>query len=286
MAVRIVTDSASYLPEPLRVQRSIAQVPLYIREGEHLVRETDLDLPAFYRRLVDAPDFPGTSQPAPEDFARVFAEAVAGGHEVLAVLLSGSMSSTVASADAGATSIRAEHVGALIRIVDSRANCMQEGFAVLAASDAAEAGGSIAECEAAARESMRRGRFLFAPKSLEYLRRGGRISGAAALLGSVLSLVPVLTAEDGETAVAARVRSQEKAMRTIADLMRADVQRCGLRRVVVQGIVDLDRAQAFAREYIDPIAGKSVEVVPVGPLIGLHVGPAVGVAYETVEPLR
>lgn len=286
MAVRIVTDSASYLPEPLRTQLGIVQVPLYIREGEHLVHETELDLPAFYRRLVDAPDLPGTSQPAPEDFARVFADAVAEGQEVLAVLLSGSMSSTVASADAGARAVQAAHPDAVIRIVDSKANCMQEGFAVLAAAEAAEAGGTISDCEAAARESMRRGRFLFAPQGLEYLKRGGRISGAAALLGSVLNLVPVLTAEDGETAVAARVRSQEKAMRTIASLMRADVERLGLRHAVVQGIVDLDRARRFARDHIEPMVGKSVNVIPVGPVIGLHVGPAVGVAYETVEPLR
>jgi DegV family protein with EDD domain len=286
MSVRIVTDSASYLPEPLRRERGIAQVSLYIRDGDQVVRETELDIPEFYRRLVTAPVLPQTAQPAPEDFADVFEAAVVEGHDVVAVLLSGSMSSTVASADAGARRVLADHPGATITVVDSRANCMQEGFAVMAAADVAASGGSAIECEDAARDAMRRGRFLFAPKSLEYLKRGGRISGAAALLGSVLQLVPVLTAEDGQTAVAARVRSQEKAMRAIAQHMREDVERCGLSQVVVQGIVDLERAHDFAREHIEPVAGRPVEVVPVGPVIGLHVGPAVGVAYETVEPLR
>jgi len=132
---------------------------------------------------------------------------------------------------------------------------------------------------------MRRSRFLFAPQSLEYLRRGGRISAAGALLGSILGIVPVLTAENGETGVAGRTRTQTRALQAIARLMRADVERCGLNQVVVQTIGDVEQGRAFARDHIEPIAGRPVEVIPIGPVIGLHVGPAVGVTYETIEPL-
>jgi fatty acid-binding protein DegV len=97
---------------------------------------------------------------------------------------------------------------------------------------------------------------------------------------------PVLTAQDGETAVAGRARTREAAMRTIASLMRADVDRCGLKQVVVQTIADTAAAIEFGRTHIEPIAGGPVPVIPIGPVIGLHVGPAVGIAYETVEPLR
>jgi DegV family protein with EDD domain len=251
-----------------------------------MILETDVDAASFYRRLPDARSLPTTSQPSPEDFARAFVDALADGFDVLAVLISGAMSGTVSSAEAAAQMVRDASPGARIAVLDSRANCMQEGFAVLAAARAAEAGGSLAECEAAARESMRRGRFLFAPASLDQLRRGGRISAAASLLGSLLRIVPVLTAQDGETAVAGRARTREAAMRTIASLMRADVDRCGLKQVVVQTIADTAAAIEFGRTHIEPIAGGPVPVIPIGPVIGLHVGPAVGIAYETVEPLR
>lgn len=286
LGVQVITDSASYLPPELRRRYGIVEVPLYVREGDAVSPETEIDVDAFYARLVAAPALPTTSQPSPEDFARAFSDAVAAGFDVVAVLISGGMSGTVSSADAAARMVRESSPRAGIAVVDSHANCMQEGFAVVAAAEVAHAGGSLAECEHAARESMRRSRFLFTPVTLDYLRRGGRISAAAALLGSVLHIVPVLTAEDGQTGVAGRVRTHRRALETIARLLHADVERCGLKQAVVQTIAESGPGVAFAREYIEPIAGGPVPVIPIGPAVGLHVGPAVGVTYETIEPLR
>jgi DegV family protein with EDD domain len=286
MAVRVITDSASYLPPDVRSRHGIVEVPLFVREDEVVTPETEIDRDAFYARLVTAPALPTTSQPAPLDFARVFSDAVAKGFDVIAVLISGGMSGTVSSAETAARMVRESSPGAGIAVVDSRANCMQEGFAVLAAAEVASAGGALAECERAARESMRRSRFLFTPVTLDYLRRGGRISAAAALLGSVLRIVPVLTAEAGSTGVAGRARTHRRALDTIAKLVAADVERCGLKQIVVQTIADIEPGIAFSRDYIEPIAGRPVPVIPIGPAVGLHVGPAIGVTYETIEPLQ
>lgn len=163
---------------------------------------------------------------------------------------------------------------------------MQEGFAVVAAAERAAQGASLEECERAARETMPRSRFLFTPVSLEYLRRGGRISAAAALLGSVLRIAPVLTADDGETGVAGKARTHGRALEVITRLMKSDVERCGIKQVFVQTIADVTHGVEFARTHIEPIVKRDVPVVPIGPVIGLHVGPAVGVTYETIEPLR
>jgi len=225
MPVRVITDSASYLPPDLRRRLNIAEVPIYVREGESMAPETEIGVAAFYQRLVKSPALQTTSQPSPEDFMKAFSGAIADGSDVIAVLISGGMSGTVASADTAAQLVREMSPGARIAVVDSRANCMQEGFAVLAAARTAEAGGSLEECERAARESMRRSRFLFTPVSLDYLRRGGRISAAAALLGSVLHIVPVLTAKDGETGVAGRTRTRARAWSIIARLSPGDPDR-------------------------------------------------------------
>ena len=284
MAVVVVTDSASYLPAALRDSLGVRVVSMYVAEDGRVTPEAELDWPEFYARLSTTRELPTTSQPTVQDLQTVFAEAVSEDREVLAVLISGGMSGTVTSAEMAARLVMEVSPDARVTVVDSRANCMQEGFAVMAAAEAARSGASLAECELAARESMRRSRFLFVPGSLEYLRRGGRISAAGALLGALLRVAPVLTAANGETGVAGRARTTSRAKEMIARLMRADVNRLGLKRVVVQTIGDIRAGTEFAREHIEPIAGYPVEVVPIGPVVGLHVGPAVGVAYETLDP--
>jgi len=284
--VRIVTDSTNYLPQADLERLGITVVSLFVNDGDAMRREVEIDLAAFYRRLADTRTIPTSSQPSPDDLVRAFTEATASGDDVLGLFMSGKMSGSSQVAQLAADLVRSSSPEARIAVVDTESNCMQEGFAVLSAAETAQNGGSLEECEQDARDTMARTRFLFTPHSLEYLRRGGRISGASALLGGVLQIMPILTVEDGATAVAAKVRTRKRALAEIAALMRADVERCGLRRAAVHAIVDLEAAAEFGRDLIDPIAGAPVPVVPIGPVIGLHVGPAVGVAYETLQPLR
>ena len=286
MGVVTITDSANALPAADLERLGILVVPISVIEGGASTPESEIDLAAFQQCLAGVATVPTTSQPSPEAFARVFDEAAAAGDDVIAVLMSARLSGTYHSAELGAALARERHPSARITLVDSRSNSMQEGFAVLAAAECAAAGGTLEECEAAALASVVRSRFLFSPVSLEYLGRGGRLLGAASLVGSILRIVPVLTAADGVTGVAAVVRSQHKALAKMAAVMRADVERCGIRRAAVQVITSAEVAADFARELIEPITGFAVPVVPVGAAVSVHVGPAVGVAYETVRPLR
>lgn len=286
MGVVTITDSANALPLEDLTRLGIRVVPIRVNEDGASTPETEVDLAALHQRLVTAKVLPTTSQPSPEDFADVFSEVAEAGDDAIAVLISAKLSGTYASAELGASLAREGRPSARITLVDSKSNSMQEGFAVLAAAERAAAGGSLDECEAAALASVARSRFLFSPVSLEYLKRGGRLLGAASLVGSILRISPILTASNGSTGVAAVVRSQHKALTKMAALMRADVARCGLKRAVVQVIAEVEVASRFARELIEPIAGGPVPVVPVGAAVSIHVGPAVGLAYETVEPLR
>lgn len=284
MPVLVITDTASGLPREDIERLGIRIVPLYIQEGGVSRPETEYDLAALYSRLEAGPLSVTTSQPAPSDFADAFRNLPVDG--AIAVLLSGNMSSTLRAAGFGLQLAREEAPGTRVVFVDSESNSMQEGFAALAAAECAATGGDLAACEAAARASIARSRFLFAPRSLKHLAQGGRIGAAVALLGSAIRIVPILTAAEGTTGVAAVSRTYSNALARIAALMRRDVERAGLKRVVVQAIAQIDHAAQFARELIEPIAGRPVPVVPVAASIGVHVGPAIGVAYETIEPLR
>lgn len=287
MPVGIVCDSTAYLSAEEVEEYRLRVASLWVNDGERQQRELDIDLDAFYSRLADTQKLPTSSQPSPEEMSERWRTALDDGDgEAIGVFISGDMSGTCESARLAAELVREERPDARIEIVDSRSNCMQEGLAVLAAAKAARVGASLAECADAARETVRRTRFLFSPHSLEYLRRGGRIGNASALLGSLLQIVPVLTVENGVTTTATKVRTRAKALGEIASRFLAEVEEHGLRDVVVHSIADLATAERFAAERIEPIVGRAVKVVPIGPVVGLHVGPAVGLVYETERPLR
>ncbi|GAB4281364.1 MAG: DegV family protein [Coriobacteriia bacterium] len=286
MAVRVVTDSASSVGGPDLERLGIATVPLVVTVGERVLSEDHLQDPGFPAQVASLADLPRTSQPSPEEFASTFRSILAGGDDVLSVLISAGLSGTMRSAEMAADIVRSESPGARIAIVDSRSNSMEEGFAVLAAAEAAAAGAGLDACVEAAEETTRRTRFLFTPRTLEHLRRGGRISGAAGLLGVMLKIAPVLTAEKGATGVAAVARGGRAAWRKIASLMRGDVERYGLRQAAVQFFADRADALRFAAEVVEPIAGGGVPIVPIPAVVGVHVGPAVGVVYKTERPMR
>jgi DegV family protein with EDD domain len=229
---------------------------------------------------------PTTSQASVDDLAAAFRTALDAGRDVVGIFISEAMSGTVQAARIAAGVVAEEGAVGRIEVVDSQSNCMQLGVAVLSAARAAQAGEGPDACVSAARETMRRSRYLFTPASLEYLRRGGRIGGASALLGQLLQVRPILTVEMGETQSFAKVRTSAKALATIAETFRTDVASKGLRNVYCHSIADRQTAERFAVEQIEPIAGRPVDVVPIGPVIGLHVGQAVGLVYQTEEPLR
>jgi len=286
MGVRVVTDSVSYLPSETCDELGIDVVSLQIVDGGVSRREVEVDYDDFYRRLADTTVLPTSAQPSPEEMVAALRRGAEAGDEVLGIFMTAKMSGTVESARMAASMVAEEVPGARIEILDAESNSMQEGFAVEAAARVAADGGSMEDCLAAARDTIARTRFVFTPNSLEYLRRGGRIGNASALLGTMLQICPVLTVEDSVTTSVAKVRTHSKALRYIADWFARDVEEHGFRRAIVHSIAMHEDAKLFAEGRIEPIAKASVPVIPIGPVIGTHVGPAVAVVYETEEPLR
>jgi len=281
--VSVVTDSVASIPIDLVAENEIDVVPLFINDGESHRPETEIDLPTFYRRLADMTTLPTSSQPSVEALLGAFRRALQRGSDVVGVFVSSKMSGTYETARLAAEMSLSEFPGRRIELVDSESNSMEEGFGALAAAKAARAGAAIEWCVEAARESLRRARFLFTPHTLEYLRRGGRIGGASALIGGLLQIRPILTVERGETQQFARVRTQSRALAEIARRFADDVAAFGLAEVIVHYIADEDLARAWSEQAIEPVVGGSVRVAPVSPVVGLHTGPAVGVVYVTAR---
>lgn len=285
MAVSVVTDSTSYLPPDLRAEYSISVVSLSVNFGDESHRELDVDYEWFYRRLAAHKGLPTSAAPPASEFIDAFTQAVEVGDEVVGVFLSSLMSGTLQAAELAKRMVLERRPEARIELVDGRSNCMQLGMTVLAAARAAAAGADAAGAVRAAEDTIARTRFLFVPETLEYLRRGGRIGGASALLGGVLQIRPILTVAVGETSVYAKVRTKRRALAEIVSVVERDAARCGLAEVVVHHIEDEQEGELLA-DMLREVAGPGIRVVPVGPVIGLHVGPGTaGVVYRTEQLL-
>lgn len=219
-----------------------------------------------------------TSRPAPQVFADTYAAcAAAGAESVVSIHLSGDMSGTVEAAMIGA-----RHSPIPVRVIDSRSLGMGLGFPVLAAARAAAAGADQAEVEAAARARMAAVSAYFYVDTLEYLRRGGRIGAAQALLGTALSVKPLLTVSGGRIVPLEKVRTSSRAIARLADIA---VQRAGDGPVelAVHHLANPEKAQALAAGLAERLpAADEVVLRDVGAVIGAHVGP--GMLAVVVAP--
>jgi DegV family protein with EDD domain len=263
--VAVVTDSTAYLPPEL--VGDVVVVPLQVTMGERSALE-GVDLtPAEFASWIAGPGRRATtSQPSPAAFASAFASCAS--DEIVAVHLSGALSGTVGAADAaGRTS------GRTVRVVDSRQTGMGLGFAALAASRVASSGGSLASVVAAAEAAAAATRTFFYVDTLEHLRRGGRIGAAAALVGTALSVKPLLHIHDGAIAPLEKVRTASKAIARLEELAVAEAGSSPV-AVAVHHLASPDRAASLAADLRSRIpALETLVVSEVGAVVGAHVGP-------------
>ncbi len=267
--VAIVTDSTSDLPSQLARTRSITIVPLTLHfDGRSLLDGVDIKPSEFYRKLPNATMHPTTSQPAPGQFAEAYGELLTNHDAVVSVHISEKLSGTYASAVQGAEMTDPKRV----HVVDSQLVSMSLGLLTLAASELAAQGASaesVVERISAMRDQVQT---YFSVATLEFLRRGGRIGRASALLGSVLQVKPVLCIRDGLVTPLERVRTFDRALNRVIDLAREVDRGKGL--CVVVGHADAEEdAERVARE-LEPVA-ETLMIQPLGPVVGAHAGPGV-----------
>ena len=284
--IRIVTDSTASIPQELARKNDIEVATLFLNYKGVEYEDATMDIDAFYRDIYNmVDDIPKSSQPSLSQLESIFEQAAKVGDDIVGVFMSSHMSGTVEAALRAARSVSARHASFRYRIIDSMSNSFDEAWSVLAAATARASGSSLDQCSELAARSAASSRFLFTPESLRFLKAGGRIGNGAALLGGIMKICPIFTVTDGETTTFAKVRTHKKAVATIVEKFKSDIDEFGLRNVIVHYIGSSEEARKWAREVIEPLCGLSVAVVPVSPVIGLHVGPAVGIAYECDRPL-
>jgi len=278
--VAIVTDSTADMPPQLASARSISVVPLTLNfDGRSLLDGVDITPGEFYRKLPAAATHPTTSQPSPGRFAETYTELLANHDAIVSIHISEKLSGTYDSAKQGAELTDPQRV----HVVDSQLVSMSLGLVVLGAAVLA-ADGAEPEAIIARVESMRPlVQTYFSVATLEFLRRGGRIGRASAMLGSVLQVKPVLCVRDGVVTPLERVRTFDRALNRIVELARAVDRGKGICAVVGHASAEAD-AERVGRE-LEPIA-DTLMIQPLGPVVGAHSGPgAVGVGCYPADLL-
>jgi DegV family protein with EDD domain len=270
MAVAIVSDTCHYLQRDVVAEQGIHEVSLYVHSPDGTERESEIrDYDAFYERLRNSSDLPTTSQPSIGDFLAVYEPLLQSGNDIVSIHLAGGMSGTVRSAEQARDQlgVAAERV----QVIDSRTACGGQGLVLLAAAAAAHAGGDLAAVSDRALRARSQLKMWFAIETLEFLRRGGRIAGAQAWLGSTLKIKPILTVESEITPIE-RVRTSRRAFERLVDLLSERAQE-GADGWMVQHIQAPAEAERLIARGHELFGTDPVTVSEIGPVIGAHVGP-------------
>ncbi|MGA2285922.1 MAG: DegV family protein [Dehalococcoidia bacterium] len=275
MTVRVVTDSTADLPPDVLEELSIACVPLSVLFGDQAYRDgIDLTTDQFFQKLVESRVAPSTSQPSVGEFQQVY-EKLAEADGIVSVHIGAKLSGTVATA----TMARDNLVGGCrIEIVDSDSASLGCGFAAIAAARAAKAGAGLAEVAAAARSVARREHTLCFLDTLEYARRGGRISRVEAILGGLLNLKAIIIIK-GVARPLARARTRSGGLKRLFELAMS------FPNIVEVGVMHTttpEDAEVVAGWVAERLPGVPTRIARLGPALGTHAGPG-AVAMTVVE---
>ena len=273
--VHVVTDSACDLPPELASRHGIDVVPLTIRFGqEELVDRRDLTPRQFWDRLARSEVLPETEAPSPGAFEAAYRKAAEeGGEGVVCITLSSALSATYEAAQVAAQAV-ADAIP--VQVIDSRAVTMAEGLMAVRAAEVSAQGAELDEVAREVDDLVRRSRTFAALDTLENLKKGGRIGGAQAFLGSVLSIKPVIEVADGKVEPESRQRTRGRALRYLADKVR--------QHEPVQALAVMHGDAPDLTEMLDLLAPvhprEEIVVGDVGAVIGTHAGPRVmGVTF-------
>ncbi len=267
----IVCDSTCYLPTKLREERGIELVSLYVSIDGEQQKETEVDdYGAFFERLRASESGATTSQPSIGDFLAAYEPLLDAGREIASVHISAGISGTFEAAGQAKQQLIDEGKGGeRIKVFDSRSAAGGMGLCALgaAAASGSDADGALARAQQT-REELK---MWFAIDTLEYLRRGGRIGGASAFIGSALKIKPILTLEEEITPVE-RVRTRARSIERLRDYAR-ERHDSGLDAWVVQHIQDDETAAALADDAREIFGCEPAFISEIGAVLGAHVGP-------------
>lgn len=270
MAVRIVTDSTADIPLQQAEALGITIVPLTVFFGEEAYLDgVELDNAGFYRKLQASKALPRTSQPAPAEFQKAYMRLIEEGADgILSIHLSSKLSGTYQSACTARDSLPEDVRKIPIEIVDSESISAGMSRAILQAAEEAKQGLSLEEIKAHAQDQLSRTRILAVLDTLEYVKRGGRIGGAQAMVGNLLSVKPIISLKDGAVVPVEQPRTRSKAYARIAQLL----SEMGPLENVSLAEASEEVGQQLT-EAIKTVYKGEIEVYKLGAVLGTHTGP-------------
>jgi len=268
VTVKIVTDSVADLPPDVVKELGITVIPLLVRFGEKVYRDgVDLTAEQFYKKLKQSKTLPGTSVPSPGTFAEAYDKLAEDTDGILAIILSSKLSGTYEVAN---QSIGLMNKKCRVEVIDSEWATMTQGFIVMKAAKAAQAGATLDEVIAITQKTMLRVDFLCTFDTLEYLRRGGRIGKAQTFLGSVLRVNPLITLRDGVVQPAGRAHSRSKA---IERLYSFAMSYSSIEEMAVEDTACPDEAETLVERLSAEFPKERIYRSKMTPAIGTHTGP-------------
>lgn len=278
MGIRIVTDSTADLPRELIEELGITVVPLNVHFGDEVYKDqVEISTDEFFHKLQHGDVMPKTSQPSPGDFLEVYKELSAEGDSIISIHISSELSGTHNSAML-AKGMLPE---ADINVFDTRKVSGGIGLFVIEAARAVKAGKSKEEIIAMLENMQEKVRVIFILDSLEYLEKGGRIGKASAVLGSMLSLKPILTIEEGIVHSKEKARGFKKAKKRMVEMFAETNIATGSDVIILYGESETE-AVAEIRDAL-VVTGKTQDILVsrVGAVIGTYSGPGIlGLVYR------
>ena len=270
MTIKIVTDSTADLPPQLAKELGITVVPVYLRFGDEVYRDVvDISQDEFYRRLINDPIHPSTTQPTPQDFIDVYKELSKKADGIISIHVSSKLSGTCNAALRGKEAVGKE---CPIEVIDSEVVTMGLGQLAIAANTMAQSGKNLQQVVKEVKEIIPSIHVFGLLDTLKYLALGGRIGKMQALLGSVLNIKPMLTIKDGVLTPAGRVRSRAKGIDILVDYVKntADIQ-----DLAVIYNTSLEEAQVLVRRLGAVFPEERIRLARLGPALGVHTGPGI-----------
>lgn len=270
--INIVTDSTSYISKDFVEKNDIKVVPLsYVFDGETSTEGFKGEFEEFFNKLETTKLFPTTSQPSTGEFYNVFKECLEEDNEVIAIVISSKLSGTYNSAVLAKNMLEDKRV----TIIDSETSASNLRFLVEDALRLANEGKSSEEIVSYINKKKKGMHILLTTGSLEYLRRGGRLSSVGSTVGNLLNIKPIIELQEGELNLIEKVRGTNKALSYMVNKIPKDVEKISICQISNMGV-----AEKLGEELASKFPNAIISIDDLGPVIGAHLGPkTLGLLY-------
>jgi len=268
MAVKIVTDSLSDITPDISERLGITIVPLIVSFGhESFTDRVTITTDEFYHKLVSNPNWPITTQPPPGDFIKVYDELSKETDEILVITLSTKLSGTYQSA------VQAKNMfegNCRVEVIDSLEVALGLGLLVITVAEAAQAGANLDELTALTRNTMNRSHLIAYFDTLKYLAKGGRIGKAQGMMGSLLSVKPILNVKDGEMSPLTRVRSRAAGMEYLYNFAASFAK---IDKLAIEHATTPEDNMKLAQRFEALVPKANIYQSTISPVVGTYAGP-------------